>query len=118
MSVLKYNANKNVICFRYPVDVDEDGKTKYLYAYTEIDITKVDVEGVSFTNKIPSTRIITLNKTDTSVETFDLTNTASITPSTATYSKIMYFALASENIIQVDSKIKVTINNIDYYAIC
>lgn len=118
LSVLKYNANKNVICFRYPIDVDEDGNTKYLYAYTEIDITKVDVEGISFTNKIPSTRIVTLNKTDTSAEAFDLTSTANITPSNATYSKIMYFALASENIIQVDSKIKVTINNIDYYAIC
>ena len=118
LSVLDFTSNQNVICFRYPSEVDQDGNTKYLYAYTEVDITKVDVEQISFTNKIPSTRIITLNKSDTNTETFDLTNTAVLNPNEPTYKKIMYFALASEDVIQVDSKIKVTVNDVDYYAIC
>lgn len=110
LTVLDYSADQNVIVFAYPNGTEEE--PSYLYAYTKIKLNKTEIDSITLSNKIPETKILSLDLT----EQFDLGN-ITINPSNTTYSEWLYFANSTNSVIETDSATKIKINNTEYYLV-
>lgn len=106
-TVNEYSESKFYIFFYYEM---QEGET-ILWDYIPISLQKEKVTSISSGNAV------SLLYSDDAVETYSLSNFATITPANATYKNILYFVPSSANLIETNDSIKAYIAGKECVAI-